>query len=111
MPFLRVHYLSKIFLAFYNRAVRQLQNHVDEEDDVPKGKKRRMNNHVNNHAPVEDAIITTGGTKVLALPTGPVLVNLVISRLFDVVKPQIRQLVEYANLVGLISYLLFHSQQ
>lgn len=74
-------------------------NHVDdEEDDTPAGGKKRKLNHAN--ANNVDHVITTGGTKVLALPTGVVQCNKTISMLFDIVKPQIRQLVEYSNLVS-----------
>ena len=45
------------------------------------------------------APVTAIGTSVLALPTGPVLSNKYISRVIDIVKPHIRDLVRDSNLV------------
>lgn len=83
----------------------QRPNHLDEEE-FPVGKKRKMNNVGRDEYP-EEHVITTGGTRVLALPTGPVNCNVVIASLFDAVKPQIRQLVEYANLLKMwVTFLI-----
>ncbi len=40
------------------------------------------------------------GTKVLALPGGPVPVNHHIVELIDEIKPKIRELIDYANKVS-----------
>jgi len=78
-----------------------------EEEEFPVGKKRKLNNVGGRDEYPEDHVITTGGTKVLALPTGPVNCNVVIAGLFDAVKPQIRQLVEYANLLKMwVTFLI-----
>lgn len=76
-----------------------IQNNHNDEEESPAGKKRKLNN-VKNGPIVEDQSIIATGTKVLALPEGQVTVNKTISKMFDVVKPQIRQLVEYSNLVS-----------
>ncbi|OXA52101.1 Proteasome activator complex subunit 3 [Folsomia candida] len=76
-----------------------IQNNHNDEEESPAGKKRKLNN-VKNGPIVEDQSIIATGTKVLALPEGQVTVNKTISKMFDVVKPQIRQLVEYSNLLA-----------
>jgi len=89
------------------RAIKNHQNSNDE-DDSPAGKKRKLNNHAKATNNVEEAaIVMAEGTKVLALPTGPVPCNKFILSMFDVVKPQIRQLVEYSNLLKMwITFLI-----
>jgi len=79
-------------------------SHGHGEEDGPAGKKRKYNNQNNHiHEDADGDVITTSGTKVLALPTGPIGVNTTITRMFDMVKPQIRQLVEISNLVRKMS--------
>jgi hypothetical protein len=75
-----------------------LNNSHSEDDGGPVGKKRKMNNHI--HEDGNGEVVATHGTRVLALPSGPVTVNPTISKLFEAVKPQIRQLVEISNLVS-----------
>lgn len=47
-----------------------------------------------------DNSISQDGTKVMALPTGPVLCNKYLMDMIEVVKPHIRKLIEDSNLVS-----------
>jgi proteasome activator subunit 3 (PA28 gamma) len=81
---------------------RGLQNNaINNHDEVPKkrGNKRKLE--------VDDEVSEVAGTKVLALPTGPVLCNKNLNRLNSIVKPHIRCLVEDANLLKMwITFLI-----
>lgn len=73
-------------------------NHHGGEEDGP-NKKRKLNNI---HSDGE--VLATEGTKVLALPSGPVTCNTILSKHIDTVKPFIRELVEHANLVSFLTF-------
>jgi len=85
-------------------------NSLEEtEIEVPatRGGKRRKLDKVTppTPTPTDDGEHDNGkahaqGTKVLALPSGPVFCNTNITRLIDMVKPHIRELVEDSNLVS-----------
>lgn len=59
-------------------------------------KKRKLNNV---HS--DGDVVALEGTKVLALPSGPVTCNSILSKHIDTVKPFIRELVEHANVVSM----------
>lgn len=77
-------------------------NHVgDESEGGPAAKRQRT-----SPAAVEMSITATG-TKVLALPSGPVKCNTPICDIIKIVKPVIRTLVEDSNLLKMwISFLI-----
>jgi len=71
------------------------------EDGEASSKKRKLNNA---HA---DDLGMTEGTKVLALPSGPITCNTILSKHIDTVKPYIRELVEHANLLKMwVTFLI-----
>jgi len=81
-----------------NRAL--TNSHNSAGDGEAANKKRKLNN-------AHDEVITTEGTKVLALPSGPITCNSILSKHIDTVKPFIRELVEHANLLKMwITFLI-----
>lgn len=79
-------------------------NHVNEEDGAPTNKRSRVES---NSSSIVDVSITSGGTKVLALPSGTVNCNVPICDIIKIVKPVIRALVEDSNLLKMwISFLI-----
>jgi len=80
---------------------RALSNNYHTDGDGS-AKKRKLNNI---HS--DDDSTPLEGTKVLALPSGPVACNSVISKHIDIVKPYIRELVEHANLLKMwVTFLI-----
>lgn len=77
-------------------------NHTsDESSGEPSAKRQRT---VTNSAAVD---ISSGGTKVFALPSGTVICNAPICDIIKIVKPFIRGLVEDSNLLKMwISFLI-----
>jgi len=76
-------------------------SHHGADDGEASNKKRKLNNAHSENA------ITTDGTKVLALPSGPITCNTILSKHIDTVKPYIRELVEHANLLKMwITFLI-----
>lgn len=71
---------------------------LNHSEDGPATKKLKVDNNVEE----------TSGTKVMALPTGPVPCNEPLCDLIHIVKPYIRQLLEDSNLVSIVKmYHLF----
>lgn len=79
----------------YSFCLRALNHHGGGDADGP-NKKRKLNNV---HS--DGDVVALEGTKVLALPSGPVTCNSILSKHIDTVKPFIRELVEHANLVSM----------
>lgn len=81
-------------LFYYRRAL--VNSHSDGDGGGEAANKKRKLNNVHG-----EELVCTDGTKVLALPSGPVTCNSTLSKHIDIVKPYIRELVEHANLVSL----------
>ncbi|XP_076230586.1 proteasome regulator gamma isoform X2 [Nomia melanderi] len=70
---------------------------LNHSEYVPSAKKPKADNSIDN----------TSGTKVMALPNGPVPCNKPLCDLICIVKPHIRQLLEDSNLLKMwVSYLI-----
>lgn len=84
-----------------------LQNHVDDttnDDGPPASKRTRADAKASSTI---DLALATGGTKVLALSTGPIKCNTPICEIIKIVKPVIRALVEDSNLLKMwISFMI-----
>lgn len=83
-------------------------NHVGDtnsnDDGAPANKRLRVES---SSSSTVDVSITSGGTKVLALPSGTVNCNVPICDIIKIVKPVIRALVEDSNLLKMwISFLI-----
>jgi len=81
-----------------NRAL--TNSHHGAGDGEAANKKRKLNN-------AHEEVVVTEGTKVLALPSGPVTCNSILTKHIDTVKPFIRELVEHANLLKMwVTFLI-----
>lgn len=83
------------------RGLNNHSNSIAEEHEASSPPTRGKRRRVENSKPVEDEPDKVQGTKVLALVSGTVHCNSNITRLIEVVKPHIRELVEDSNLVRL----------
>jgi proteasome activator subunit 3 (PA28 gamma) len=79
-------------------------NHNSSNDNGGSASKKRKHDSSND---VEDDELLVAGTKVLCLPSGPINCNLGISNLIEIVKPEIKNLVEDANLLKMwVTFLI-----
>jgi len=78
----------------------------DQGDDEAPVKKRKID-HDSLNGEVDLKYLSTEGTKVFAIASGPVPCNRKITKIINLVKPHIRQLVESANLLKMwITFLI-----
>jgi len=90
------------------RGVNNHSNSVEENETTSpptRGKRRKLD--ICKIEDMHQVNMKVEGTKVLALPSGPVHSNSNITRLIDIVKPHIRELVEDSNLLKMwITFLI-----
>lgn len=85
--------------------------HVDSGIPIPfangtsSSNKRKRNNSVSSDTDASGFNVETlkGGSKVLVLPNGSAPINTLIKDLIEELKPRIRQLIDHATTVRLIS--------
>jgi len=91
---------------------RGLENNLNNHEEPSAKKAGRKRKHTSGNSDETPPLplstpTTTGGTKVLALPTGPVFCNDNLGKLIEIVKPHVRGLVEDANLLKMwITFLI-----
>jgi len=90
---------------------RGFNNHNNTEENAisppVRGKRRKVDTAKVPEVELTDNDIKVQGTKVLALSSGPVTCNTKITRLIDVVKPHIRELVEDSNVLKMwVTFLI-----
>jgi len=105
----RLHQAINIPIPDAQAISRGCNNHVEDNETVspPTRGKRRKIDAIKMEDGEHDNNAKVQGTKVLALPSGPVHCNFNITRLIDVVKPHIRELVEDSNLLKMwITFLI-----